>query len=106
MRVYPERHPDTRFGLAGENRAISTSDVFQQRGHRGHSVPVATGDTLDIELVADTPVHKQWWLWTGLGVLVAAGVVVAAVVTATAPADEGDIAPGQVEVGTVTIFSW
>lgn len=44
-----------------------------------------------------TPIYKQWWLWTAVGVVVAAAVVIPVAVVATQPApwaNVGDLGPG------------
>jgi hypothetical protein len=46
-------------------------------------------------------ITSQWWFWTGAGVLVVGGGVLAAALLVNRPADRGDIPPGRVPVSLV-----
>jgi tetratricopeptide (TPR) repeat protein len=45
-----------------------------------------------IEVERKVPIHKRWWLWTIVGVVVAGGVVAGAVLGSRVPPVEGDFA--------------
>jgi hypothetical protein len=43
-------------------------------------------------------VVTRWWFWTTVGVVAASGAAVAIVAVSSRPADNGTIAPGQIEI--------
>jgi PEGA domain len=56
---------------------------------------------VDVSLEAREPLYKKWWFWTGIGVVVAGGVVLTyALLTERSP-DRGTINPGQVPTSLI-----
>lgn len=59
---------------------------------------VADGDrkVVSLPLERRPGILSKWWFWTGAGVVLASGAVVAIALTSERSADRGDIAPGVV----------
>ena len=52
--------------------------------------------TLNLTLEKESALYEKWWFWTGIGVVVAGGVVATLLSTRTGDARGGTIAPGQI----------
>ncbi len=61
---------------------------------------------LNVELELTPSIVERWWFWTGIGAVVTATVVIAIVATTSAPADSGDIPPGQVAAPVIAAGLW
>jgi hypothetical protein len=59
------------------------------------AVVPAGGEKNVLASLQSPPVLTRWWFWTGVGVVVAAGVVVTAVALTERSPDSGTIAPGR-----------
>ncbi len=61
---------------------------------------VKAGETKDltIDLDKSSAITSKWWFWTGVGVVVVAGVVTVVALNTEKDADSGTIPPGQVAV--------
>jgi hypothetical protein len=61
------------------------------------SVVVGVGErrVVTINMAQTTPITKKWWFWTGLGTVVATGVVVTYAAMTERGADKGTIPPSQ-----------
>jgi hypothetical protein len=74
--------------------------VAHREGYDDAIVPVvvAPGESRDVGLKLDpsVPITKKWWFWTGVGVVVVGGVVVAAALLTDKHADSGSLPPGQI----------
>lgn len=68
------------------------------------TVVVEAGVTkpLEMPLEEEPGLHEQWWLWTSVGAVVVAVVVIAAVSQTEKAPDEGTIPPGQVAASIFT----
>ena len=53
---------------------------------------------IDFPLEAETAIYKKWWFWTGVGLVVAGGVVLTYALTTERDPDSGTIAPGKYKV--------
>ncbi len=51
---------------------------------------------LSIPMSKSVPITARWWFWTGIGVVVAGGILTAILLTTERSADRGTLAPGQV----------
>lgn len=67
------------------------------------SVVVRAGErrSLDLMLTKEAPITAKWWFWSGVGVVVLAGVATTVVMLTPRPADRGTISPGQVSAPLV-----
>lgn len=65
------------------------------------SIVVVAGERRERSLtLAKKPgIYTRWWFWTGIGVVVAGGVVTAIALTTERAPDRGTIAPGQIANG-------
>jgi hypothetical protein len=54
---------------------------------------------LSMPLVGNPPITTKWWFWTGVGVVIAGGVVLAYALTTTKSVTPGSISPGVVSAG-------
>ncbi len=61
------------------------------------SVVVSVGErrVVSINLAETTPITKKWWFWTGIGTVVATGVIVTYAAMTERNAGTGTIQPGQ-----------
>ena len=61
---------------------------------------VKAGETKDLTIALDksNAITSKWWFWTGVGVVVVAGVVTVVALNTEKDADSGTIPPGQVAV--------
>ncbi len=66
--------------------------------HLQARVVVAAGETkrFDAVLEKEGTIFGKWWFWTGVGVVLAGGVVTVIALTTERRADEGSLAPGRV----------
>jgi hypothetical protein len=62
---------------------------------------LAAGETkqVDVPLEAEGTIFGKWWFWTGVGVIVAGGVVVALALTTEKSPEPGTVPPGVVTGG-------
>lgn len=74
--------------------------VARADGYYEEKVPMtlALGDRRDVELdMRSTPgIASKWWFWTGIGAVVAGGVVTAILLTTERPHSTGTFNPGSV----------
>ena len=87
--------------LAGVHRVLVHAEGYDDKET---SVVVPAGETRDITLEPDrrAPITGKWWFWTGIGVVVAAGVVTTYALLTSRSADSGDhFQPGQVSAPLV-----
>jgi hypothetical protein len=59
-------------------------------------VDVGHRKDLDVPLAKTSPITAKWWFWTGIGAVVAGGVVTVVVLTTERSPDRGTISPGVV----------
>jgi hypothetical protein len=80
--------------------------VVQSEGHEDSHIDVelASGQrrSMDVTLTPKRSILAKWWFWTGVGVVVATGVVIIIAANTTSEAPSGTIPPGQVR-GPLTI---
>jgi hypothetical protein len=80
---------------AGPHDLLATRE-----GYDNAKVPVvlASGATRDITLTMDrsVPLTSKWWFWTGVGVIVAGGVVTTYALLTEKSAQKGTLPPGQI----------
>jgi len=58
------------------------------------ATPLVQTETGPQPNIAATPVVSRWWLWTGIGAAVVAGVVTAVILSTRAPQRDGSCPPG------------
>jgi hypothetical protein len=70
------------------------------------SVVVRTGErrSLSVSLQREARFYERWWFWTGVGTLVATGVVVGIAVSTEKSPAMGDIPPGQITAPLISRF--
>jgi hypothetical protein len=80
--------------------------VVQSEGHEDSHIDVelASGQrrNMDVTLSPKRSILAKWWFWTGVGIVVATGVVIVYAANTTSEAPSGTIPPGQVR-GPLTI---
>ncbi len=82
---------------------LARADGYEDRGT---SVVIAFGETKrrwQLEAQSQPSIFSRWWFWTGVGVIVAAGVVTTYALVTEKPAGHGDFQPGQV---SAPLVSW
>lgn len=86
---------------AGEHKVLIESSGYEPASA---NVVVRAGErrSIDLMLTKEAPVTARWWFWTGVGVVVLAGVATTVVLLTPRPADSGTISPGQVSAPLVT----
>ena len=79
----------------GSHRIDVTREGFKSASS---TVDMKPGEkkTVDLSLEKEGTVFGKWWFWTGVGVVVAGGVVAAILLTREGDPREGTIAPGHI----------
>ena len=86
---------------AGAHELVVRKDGYEP-SRTSAVVPLGQTKAVDIPLQATPPITARWWFWTGVAVVVVAGVVTTYALLTERKADEGTIAPGKVS-GPLTV---
>ena len=84
-----------------ESVAVGTHTIVVrgQGRERTLTADVVNGETkhvvVDLDGTSSGAILKKWWFWTGVGVVVAGGVVLTTALLTSRGADSGSIAPGR-----------
>ena len=67
-------------------------------GYGARTIPLrlAPGEERKVDVALDRRLVSQWWFWTGAGVLVAAGTVLAVALLSEHSPGQGSFSPGLV----------
>ncbi len=93
--------PAEAFVLPGQHRVILQRDGYDTAET---NVVLAAGERKDVSvpMVTRETLTQKWWFWTGVGVVVAGGIVAGVLaLTQERGADTGTIPPGQVKASFI-----
>ena len=88
---------------AGAHRVLVQRDGYETADTTA-VVEIGEERRLDVPLAAKSSVLSRWWFWTGLGVVVAGGVVTTVVLLTPRSPDSGSIPPGTVKTDALIRF--
>jgi hypothetical protein len=90
---------------AGPHRLLARRDGYDDADS---PVVLAAGASRELTLTMErsVPVTRRWWLWTGLGVVVAGGAAATAALLIEKPARQGSLKPGQVGAPLAVRVGW
>lgn len=85
--------------LAGGSHAITLAKEGYHAARTSAVVVAGERKEIEVPLEKESPVWARWWFWTGIGVVVAGGVVTAIALTTEKDPTPGTISPGIVPAG-------